>query len=57
MGTRYFTQDKADVVFQYSQERRREIEDFISVINKRIDAEDSYSKSLEDIARLANKIR
>lgn len=45
------------MVIKYSQDRRREIEEFIGALNRRIDAEETYAKSVEEAAKVAEKIR
>ena len=45
------------MVIRYSQERRKEIDGFIDVLNQRISAEETYAKGLEEAAKMADRIR
>lgn len=57
MGRISLTQDQVHVVIKVSQERRREIDNFIDVLGQRVNAEETYAKSVEEMAKAADRIR
>ena len=57
MGRISLTQDQVHVVIKVSQERRREIDNFIDVLGQRVNAEETYAKCVEEMAKAADRIR
>ena len=45
------------MIIKSSQERRKETEDLISAISKRIDVEETYAKGVEEAAKIIERAK
>lgn len=45
------------MVIKHSNDRRKELEEFVTILSKRVDIEETYAKSLEENAKMAEKIK
>ena len=56
MGILLSTQDKAELVIKHSHDRRKEIEEYITALMKRIEAEETYARNVEEAIKITDRV-